>query len=744
MTITDAAPALTTSAPASRRLPPDGLLAVGVAVYVAVLGAIAAVAGHHFFYVGDNPESFIPLWHHFGAELRAGRWWTMEASGWMGGNYAGEAAYAQWNPPLLLAYVVLSFFGDLAVGASVIMIAMLALLGSGAYLLMRNYGAAKAPAFALAGALPVTGFTLFYEAAGWPAGLAAFVGVTFFWLAVRKQVTGNWPPIVTFVFGYLAVTTGNPYALLGILIVLAAAFAELLFARRGREAWELVITGALVGATALLVFLPLLGVQPVTVRQQLAGIVNDTFMVPDLGDLAGASTPSYLPTITNWGGAVVESLPSTYLAWFALPLLPWIRWRALWYTLRSRSSLLVIAGVFAVAVVGPSNLWLFRWPIRLIEYLYLALLIVMSIAITQGLAKSNARKRAWASALIVAAGAFLAIAATPGGAKIHLVSLVLVGGSLLGLGFAWRRRGTTWAMGVVLAGTLLVTGFQTLAYPRGTPTIVVPSNLAEMAARATSYEGTVLQLAEQRLTGPEAINSAAVLFGNLSAALPYESINRYSGISYRAMSEALCIDYKGVTCPETYNRLWQPVERTTGDYADALGIGTLVIHRDSLPDVVEDGPPEGWREVESDDVRVVWVRDTPLVENGRVTGTSAGVTASSITSSETSEMVDVDATQAGYVTFARLAWPGYAVTVDGVTEDYLVSDEGLLQVAVPAGESRISLTYTAPGLMTGWIATGGAALLALVLTPIWYRSRRNHGAAGPEDRAVAIRKETLA
>ncbi|WP_421020054.1 hypothetical protein, partial [Klebsiella pneumoniae] len=77
--------------------------------------------------------------------------------------------------------------------------------------------------FPLAGAVPVTGFTLYYEAAGWPAGLAAFVGVTWFWLAVRKQTTGSWPPFVTFVFGYLAVSTGNPYALLGVVIVLGAA-----------------------------------------------------------------------------------------------------------------------------------------------------------------------------------------------------------------------------------------------------------------------------------------------------------------------------------------------------------------------------------------------------------------------------------------------------------------------------------------------------------------------------------------
>src|SRR3712207_8232837 len=43
-------------------------------------------------------SSFIPLWHHFGHLLRAGRWPTMEPDGWTGGNYAADGVYALWNP----------------------------------------------------------------------------------------------------------------------------------------------------------------------------------------------------------------------------------------------------------------------------------------------------------------------------------------------------------------------------------------------------------------------------------------------------------------------------------------------------------------------------------------------------------------------------------------------------------------------------------------------------------------------
>ncbi|WP_409047324.1 hypothetical protein AB2L57_13455 [Microbacterium sp. HA-8] len=702
----------------------DWSLACLVALYVAALGVVAAVCGHHFFYVGDNPESFIPLWHHFGTELRSGRWDMMEPGGWMGGNYAGEAAYAQWNPLLIVAYLATSLFTDLALAASVVMIGMLSLLGAGAYLLMRAFSVGKAPSFALAGALPVSGFTLFYEAAGWPAGLAAFVGVVYFWLAVQKQSLGEWPPLVTFVFGFLAVTTGNPYALLGVLIVLAGVFAEQLLKRRWAAARHLVAVGVLVGSSALLVYLPLLGVQPVTVRQELAGLVNDTFMVPDLGDLAGASTPSYLPTITNWGGALVEGLPSTYLAWFALPLLPWLRWTPMLRSVAAMPSVAIIGLIYLVATLGPSNLWLFRWPIRLIEYLYLVIFIVLGIGITQGLATTNARRRALASAVIVAGGGFLAFAATPDGAKIHVVGLALTAGLLVVVAMSWRRMGLIGAMAAIAVGTIAVTGFQTLAYPRGNPTIVLPSNLEEMRLATDEYEGRVLQLAQQPLAGPDAVNTGRILFGNLPAPLPYESVNRYSGISFRAFSEALCLDYKGNTCNDAYDRLWQSVPGTQGDLADAIGIDTLVLQRAAFEEEVSAGPPPGWREAQQDTIRAVWVRDQQLPENGRVTGTSEGVEARSSSDSARSETVRVSADEPGYVTFARLAWPGYSVQLDGEAASFTSTEEGLLQVEVPPGESTLHIEYSPPGISAGWIAVGIASLIAAFQTAFWYHSRR--------------------
>lgn len=701
--------------------------AATAAIIAAMFGIVAAIAGNHFFYVGDNPESFIPLWHHFGELLRSGQWWTVEASGWMGGNYVGEAAYAQWNPLLLLAYVVLSFFTDLSLGAAVIMITMMALLAAGAYLLMRSYGALPMPSLALSVALPVTGFTLFYEAAGWPMGLAALIGLTFFWVALRQQVTGRWPVFVTWIFGYLAVTTGNPYVIVFIVVLLAVFFIEALWHRGWRAAVDLFVAGLLTGVVAILVFIPFFGAQPVSQRQDLAAIANDTFMVPGIGDLVASGTSSYLPKITNWGFAHIELLPSSYLAWFAIPLLFWIRWGALWQVLRERATLLAMGGIFFLAILGPSNLWLFRWPIRLIEYFYLIVFVVLALGISVGLARTRVRARLWATGLSVAFGSYLAVMMTPGGAKLHAAGFALTLALLAAVFLLWKRYGSVPALSMVIVGTLLTTGFQAYVYPRAHNAVVPAYDLYTIREQAADYQGTVLQLASQSLTDAEQVASAKILYGNLFLATGHESINRYSGISFRDLGEALCLDYKGQTCPEAYDKLFQPVAHTEGTLADALGVDTLIIQRALIPEIADGPARDGWTEVERNDIRTVWVRATPIPKNGRVSGTSAGVQAQSTSATETAEDVRVSAEQAGYVTFARLAWPGYAVTLDGERVDAETTAEGLLQVAVPAGESTIHLAYVAPGLAVGGWASGAAGVLALAYSLLTFLLGRRRG-----------------
>lgn len=713
----------------TRHRVPDPLVVLGVGVAVAATMTIPFLQRHDFYYSGDNPQSFIPLWHHFGHLLRAGQWPTMEPGGWTGGNYAADGVYALWNPVQLLDYVLVSYYDDLATAAAIVQVQFLALLGMGAYLLFREYGAGRLASVAVALAIPATGFTLYYEANGWPAGLMAFTWVTWFWWAARRQSRGHLLPLVTFLVGALAMTTGNPYAALGMVVVLAGIAVELLVQRDWGRLVGIVVTGACVGATAALVFLPLVGTLPVTDREQTAMLANDTFLVPQLGDVLASSAPTYLPAILHFGGALIEQVPSTYATWFALPLLPWVRWGALRRPDRPLTSAAVVAVVLVVLTFGPSNLWLFRWPIRLIEYLYLALGVLLALLLSRGPATDHVRRRTTATVAVVVVGGYLSFAARPEQPWLHVLATVGVLALVLLALTAFRRWGRLAGAVVLVVGTVLVVTVQTGQLPLGSDETVdraqVPSSITQVQEASSVYRGTVLQLAVpgSLMTAPRRY-TGYLLFGNETLMSGHESIVRYSGMGFEEFADALCMGYRGQVCPEAFDRAWRPTGGTGAPLVDLLGVETLVIDTQMFPGPAGQSPPPGWSLATRDRLRTVWVRDEAVGYGGRLSWVSPGVDVLSDAGTGVSEEVRVRAAEAGTLVFARLAWPGHTATLDGEPLDVREGPAGLLSVDVPAGRHVVDIAFRSPGLSAGTTAVAAAALLSLVQSAVWLVARR--------------------
>jgi hypothetical protein len=733
MTQTPAASTVLTRAIARLRQAPEWFAALSVGVVAVAMCVIPQWRGDFFYYIGDKHEQFMPMWHRFGERLRSGHWLTMDPDAWMGGNYAAEALTGIWNPVNLMNFVVVSFFNNLSHAAFVIAVEVLGLLAIGAYLLAREYNAARVPAAITATALPVSGFTLWYEAAGWPAGLLAFTWVTYFWWAARRHSRGLLNPFVPFLFGGLAMTTGNPYAPLGLIVVLVAITIELVGRRDFSRLAQLIIMGGCVGAVALLVFLPLVESISVTSRQELAGISNNTFLVPDIGDLAAGSSPTYLPSISSWNDSLLEAMPSTYFAWFMLPLLPWLRWKSLRNRWRSLTSLFVVAGVYLAATVGPSNLWLFRWPLRLIEYFYLAAGVLFAVVLSAGLATDQVRRRGLATGAIVLIGTYLAWAVQPQNHnQIHLAGVMLVAVLLTTGLVAYRRRGLP-ALGLVLIlGTACVVTLQTTAFPHQTSTDkpVYPGyDVARLKATTEDYRGTVLQLASLTGVTREQLFSGDVMFGNMPLAAGLASVGSYTGLlGFAEFSETLCMDYRGATCPAAFDRLWQPVDPDTNvSLIDALRVSTLVVQRSLLPDIVDATPPPGWYVADKNDIRTVWSRERPLPAQSRLSWSSNGITIQSDSAQPHHEVVHYRSVGAGRILFARLGWPGYHATVDGQPVEIPDGPVGLLAVDVPAGEHVLVLTFQTPEQQLGFfvlgVATTIAALQALTWT-VFHRRRK--------------------
>nr|WP_237726932.1 YfhO family protein [Rhodococcus jostii] len=709
---------------------PEWMVASAVAVAAAAIATIPRIVYDRFYYGGDMLESFVPSWHRIGTELLAGRWLTVNPDAWIGGNYAGEAAYGLYNPVNLANYILAATFENLSVAAFVIMAEFLALFALAAYLLCREYGARRGPAILAGLTIPFSGFTLFYEAAGWPSGMMAVAWVTLFWWSALRLSRGRTNPLVAFVIGVLTVSMGNPYAALGAVVVLLGIGIGLLAQRQFFRLFVLVITGACAGTAALVTYLPLFLSVDVTTRAGSTGIFNDTFLQPQIGGLAGMSSPSYLPVIMTFGGPV-EVIPSLYLSWFVLPLLPWLPWgriRTLFASTEFRRahgrpliSLLVIAVVYFLFTFGPSNVGMFRWPIRLVEYLYLCGVIGLALALSLGIAHDRVRHRATASAVLIALGFYLAFSSSPALTLRHTLFALLVAALCVLAYTAWRTRGPNALIAALVLGTVVVTAAQVWSLTRDVErdSRVDPSSTSVLSAQTDRYQGTVLQLADLDDTSHEDVSAGRILFGNeIMASSAEGSINAYTGIGFTEFQEALCMDYRGAVCPGVYGALWQPVNADIPiPLIDYLRVSTLVVEHGLVPEVATAPPPPGWHVTERSDSRTVLQRDRPLPLPGRVSFASDGVRVLSSEMSAATETVRV-AGSGGTVWFARLAWPGYSAAVDGEPVETTAGWHGLLAVPIPPGDHELVVTFRPPRQNLSVAAFGAATVVVLILSVV--------------------------
>ncbi|MFF2112557.1 glycosyltransferase family protein [Rhodococcus koreensis] len=709
---------------------PEWAVALAVAVAAATVATVPRILYDRFYYGGDMLESFVPSWHRIGGELLAGRWLAVNPDAWIGGNYAGEAAYGLYNPVNLANYMLAAKFENLSVASFVIMAEFLALFALGTYLLCREYGARRGAAVLAGLTIPFSGFTLFYEAAGWPSGMMAIAWVTLFWWSALRLSRGRTNPLITFLIGALTVSMGNPYAALGAAVILLGLGIGLLVQREFFRLLVLVITGACAGTAALVTYLPLFLSVDVTTRAGSTGIFNDTFLQPQIGGPAGMSSPSYLPVIMTFGGPV-EVIPSLYLAWFVLPLLPWLPWgriRALFASPGFRRahgrplvSLAIITVVYFLFTFGPSNVGMFRWPIRLVEYLYLCVMIGLSLALSLGLARDRVRRRATASAVLIALGFYLAFASSPALTGRHALFTLLVAALCAIAYVAWRTLGPSGLVAALVLGTVAVTAAQvwSLTHDVDRGSRVDPSSTSLLSAQTDRYQGTVLQLADLGDTSPEDVTAGRVLFGNeIMASSAESSINAYTGIGFTEFQEALCMDYRGAVCPGVYGALWQPVNADIPiPLIDYLRVSTLVVEHRLVPEVETAPPPPGWHVTERGDSRTVLQRDRPLPLPGRVSFASDGVRVLSSDTEAATETVRVTGS-GGTVSFARLAWPGYSATVDGEPVDATAGWHGLLEVSVPPGDHELVVTFRPPRQNLSVAAFGAATVVVLILSVV--------------------------
>jgi hypothetical protein len=708
---------------------------------VALLAQLPVLRNRLFYFWDDSATEYLPQWYRIGEQLRAGHWPVLDPTMWMGGNHAAWMMMGLFNPVSLGNDVLVSLLPDLALAATLVKTEFLVLLAVGVYLLAGEYGAGRPAAAAVAIALPFAGYTLYFDASSWAAGLAAFAWLPLVWWSLRRFTRGRTGPIVPVFLGFLAMTTGNPYGAVGVLVVLLAVGVEHVLRNRGRGLGGLAVVGVAIGLTGVVVYLPLAASAAVTWRAGW-GVGNDGFLVPHLSDLLGMSAPTYQPQYPTFGtGSGPIGTPAMYVAWFLLPLVPWLRWSALRHRVRDLAGLAVFGAVYLVLLVGPSNVWLFRWPARLTEYVALPIGVAFAVVLTAGLRTDRPRRRATTSVLLVLAGGYLSWASVPASPRRHLAAVVLVLVLLAGALLAARYR-PRYLAAVLVVGTAAGLGLQLAVYPDN-PNVVswrYPHDMAAMRADLGRYHGNTLQVADEQAiaaVAPMTPDGAFrdLLLGNGSHAAGVDALNSYSGIGYTAFSDALCMNYYGGTCADAYPRLWRTVPGTTADLADLLRLRTIVLlngytddqptgpsgftdrHLSSTVDPTTPpvDPPRGWAVTERTPLVTVLGRETPVdFPDGRLSWHGADLRVTTDRAEGAAERVRY--TGRGPAVFAALAWPGWHATVDGRPVPVRQGPAGLIAVDLPpsAGDgSTLALSFRPPGFAIGLPLLAAGLLLGV-------------------------------
>jgi hypothetical protein len=697
---------------------------------VTLVGTLLPVLRTRVFYYWDDTAGVaVGVWQRIPESILSGESPFLQLDMWRGGNFIAEAATGMWNPVMLGLMLGTYPIDDVAVAITAAKIVLFLLTAGGVYLLVRGYGA-NAWMSAVAGAvLPMSGWSIFMDGTSWINGTAIMAFTPWAWWALRRAYLRGFRPwdIVLAVFlAYLVPSTGNPYGVLTLAVVFLALAVEALFARRAAALKWLIPIGVSVVLLVVVVYLPFVFTSAYGVRAA-SGIWNDEFLAVNMSDLFGLSSPTLRPYVKMFAGPMM--FPGTYLAWFILPLLPWLRWRGIGEGWRQLSGVLAFGVFFLAFVIGPSQLGMFRWPARLVPFVYLAVLVVFAVLASRGIERSRPVLRGVISAALILAGAWIAYSDVPDAWKWHGLVTLLVGGGIFAIvrWFGFRRSGAL----VMLGGMLVFLGPQLMLTEsnQNVADYRMPSSKSEMQKNfADRADGLVVQVFDINvLVGnhDEPERWKDLLAGNMPSVAGFSSTTAYTGIGFNAFDGALCMSYNGGTCPDAWDALWEKPKGSDAILADLIGAKYVVVAKGYTDDR---RAPEGWSETESTDIVTVYERDEPLPYAGTisVTGDDVEVT-SDERSGATSETATVTTTgEETDLTFARIAWPGYQITVDGESVPVEIGPAGLLTTTLPDGltDAEVRVSFTPPGLWLGLIAGGVGVLLVVALVVIAGRTLR--------------------
>lgn len=723
------------------------LTAIGVAVgFAAVL-----LADSRHFYTDDTEAQYTGMWVHLGSQLREGRFPALVPWEWMAGNYTLEEA-GLFNPPQLLIYLLAPSMDNLAVFATLVKLVFAIIAALGVYRICRAYGA-RAPWAAVAGvAFPLSGWFLFFDEASWFTSHTGTAWIVHAWASAVRYSRGRGGPIPVFVFLYLALTVQYAFpAVEAALVIVMVLIGEVVYQRRWQPSARLALASACAVSAAMLANLPGILSSQVTWRGSVM-IHNDPFLTVPWSESLNASLPSTTPAFTAWWGHV-QPLPMVYIAWFVIPALAFIDWKAAREAARELSGVWLFAGVVLMWTAGPGAIGPLRWPARVLPMLAIAVLVLVCVLLSRYGAFASSRRRALAALGLIGVLFIRSASAAPLIWMRHIIAVVAV--VALGAAVVWlaRRKGIAVACALTIATMFPIAFAQVAAAPSTPMSYNFSERRSEMTAAFPDFRGTTLQLADRVLNNPAERTLDGVYgsltVGNYAKNLGLDYVNGYTPIGHAAFAGMLCMDWSGGTCPDAYRRAFATEPSTGRTIVDLMKVDRVVLQRVQYPDARNQPAPLGWKFVDyPGHERYIWVleRETgPISSQNGVIADTDDVVASSTTRDDYTSHVKVSSIGGGRIVFNRLFWPGYRITLNGNEIPVRTVAGTFVAANIPANthNADLVLSWRPPGYQVG-IATGLAGLAGIgVLQWIHRRNRPESADLTPDTQHSEVLDQPL-
>lgn len=687
--------------------------ALGAALTVALCAMIPVIFEPRFYFFDDTEAGAYGIWYRLGEALKTSDISVLEPQRWMAGNLLAEGQWGLFNPLVLGMGLTVSVATNAIVITTLFKVLMLATASVGVFALARSYGARNEFAFVAAVAVPFGGFTVYMDSPSWVTGLLTWSLLPGFWVALRRTREGA-NPFLALLLGYLIITVGYVHGTIALVVVGLAVLLESSVSGDRRGLWRTAGIGGALALVALGVYLPGLLVADVTVRDS-SQILNDNFLNGDLSGLVSGAVPLTQAQVHGWWGQVA-SVPLFYISW-VVPAVAFVdhrRFAVQWRTWIGIAVLVVVALTF---VLGPSAVGPLRFPMRMHPYVVLAVVTWIVVALSRARVDRPSMRRLSAAVGLVLSAGFLGFSEVPQHWRIVAVGTVLafggvvlawlaLGGSPIPRASASRHSRPPWllpALSAVMAAAIMFP--QQHFFSRSPlPDFGLPASVANYAKPLSGVgDGDVLVLGSVTSGPMSASTWTETLLANawyLNAAMVQ---NVYTPLSYRSYAETLCMNWRGETCPDALDALFEPVPGAREPLADLLAISHVQFIRSSFDEMTLESPSEGWYIAEKTPETILWSRYEAVESAGGVVSATGDISVGDTQVSKTTVDIEVSSASGGSVVLSRLAWPGYEVDGGKLGEPL----EGfLLTVDVPPGEVGriVSVDFVPSGWRVGRMA----------------------------------------